>query len=565
MKSEPSSAGSQANQGLLKNKLSNVVEQASRLPLSQGGQDAHPTRGSWIFSGWAVLKMSKTSQFRGWQRAISGIRPRILIWYFLLTASTALVSILVTRQMYCEQLGVRAQASLVQEVERFKLLEKEHLGNAVRSPDTITTLFDRFLASYVPTQNEYIITLLNDQIYKSSPTLPQDLLKQHLGLMSEWTRTTQAQHRRLSTSGQRIVYVAQPVRIGNERGTIVAIHDATADYQAGTRAIVLVIKVTLVFLVVFSLLAWVTAGRVLSPLRLLRKTAQSITESDMTQRIPVKGSDEIAELSLTFNEMLDRLQFAFDSQQEFLKDASHELRTPITVIQGHLEMLSYQPTRQQETIALVMDELNRMNRLVNDLLLLAKAECPNFLKPKPEELDWLTEELYLKARSLANRDWRLESKGLSPVVVDRQRLTQAMMNLVENAVRHTQPGDSITLGSAVKEDYAYIWVRDSGEGIAPEDQERIFERFARATNHDQEFEGSGLGLSIVKAIAQAHGGWIELKSRLGQGSTFTIVLPLDAPKQHIADEPDSHRRGQSPHHRFSGNRVAGERIHNHSR
>jgi len=130
-------------------------------------------------------------------------------------------------------------------------------------------------------------------------------------------------------------------------------------------------------------------------------------------------------------------------------------------------MLKYHPDRQQETIALVMDELNRMSRLVNDLLL-AKAERADFLNPKLEELDWLTEELYLKARALESRDWRLESKGLSPVV-DRQRLTQAV-NLVQNAVRHTHNGDTITLGSSVRDECAYIWVRDTGEGIAPEDQ-----------------------------------------------------------------------------------------------
>jgi signal transduction histidine kinase len=512
-----------------------------------------------------VSKMSKMRQFRGWHKAISGIRPRILVWYFLLTASTVLVSIWVTRQMYCDRLQAQAEASLVQEIERFKLLANEQSQTITRSPATVTTLFEQFLSSYVPTRNEYIITLLNDQIYKSSPTLPPNLLKHHPNLVSEWTRVIQPQRGRLDTSGERINYVAQPVKIGSDRGTIVAIYDATADYQGGTSAIVLVIKVTLVFLVVFSVLAWVTAGRVLSPLRLLTKTAQSITESDMTLRIAVKGSDEIAELALTFNEMLDRLQFAFDSQQEFLKDASHELRTPITVIQGHLEMLHYQPERQQETIALVMDELSRMSRLVNELLLLAKAERPDFLKLKPEELDWLTEEIYLKARTLANRDWRLESKGLSPVLVDRQRLTQAVMNLVENAVRHTQDRNTITLGSAVKEDYAYIWVRDTGEGIAPEDQERIFDRFVRATNDNQQFEGSGLGLSIVKAIAQAHGGWVELKSRLGYGSTFTIVIPLVSSQDVAVPEQNPHHLRQSPHPHVSGNQVAGKQIRDSSR
>ncbi|HEY9659058.1 MAG TPA: HAMP domain-containing sensor histidine kinase, partial [Allocoleopsis sp.] len=202
-------------------------------------------------------------------------------------------------------------------------------------------------------------------------------------------------------------------------------------------------------------------------------------------------------------------------------------------------------------------------RLVNDLLLLAKAERPDFLKPKPEELDWLTEELYLKARLLAKRDWQLESKGLSPVTLDRQRFTQAVMNLVQNAVRHTQEKDTIAIGSTSKNGYLYFWVKDTGEGIAPADQERIFQRFARATKNDQDdrFEGAGLGLAIVEAIVNAHGGWVELSSQLGYGSTFTLVMPLNA-KEAATDESDSHRRGQSSHHRLSGNRTASARVHN---
>jgi signal transduction histidine kinase len=187
-------------------------------------------------------------------------------------------------------------------------------------------------------------------------------------------------------------------------------------------------------------------------------------------------------------------------------------------------MLKYQPQRE-DTIALVMDELERMSRLVNDLLVLVKAERSDFLRLRPEELDWLTEELYLKVRGLADRDWRLESKGLSPITVDRQRLTQAVMNLVQNAIRYTQVGDTIALGSSIRGDHAYFWVRDTGEGIAPDDQQRIFERFVRAAG-DAYSDSHGLGLSIVAAIAQAHGGRVELVSQLGQGSTFTIVLPL---------------------------------------
>jgi signal transduction histidine kinase len=500
------------------------------------------------------------------QKGLSGIRPRILVWYFLLTVLTTMVSLLVTRQMYCAQLKARAEASLVREVERFKILVNDRNPNASRLSADATALFDEFLANYAPTPHESVLTLLNDRIYRTSSVLPQALIKRHPELMQQWTQATQFEKGRFMKT-DRLLYAVQPFRTQKgDRGVLVMIYNTNAGYQESNRTILLVIQVTLVVLVISSVLAWITAGRVLSPLRSVTKTAQSITESDMTQRIPLQGHDEITELTLTFNEMLDRLQVAFDSQQEFLKDASHELRTPITVIQGHLEILKYQPPEKQtQTIALVMDELERMSRLVNDLLLLAKAERPDFLNLKPEELDWLTEELYLKARSFADRDWRLESKGLSAVVVDRQRLTQAMMNLVQNAVRHTQVGDAIVLGSSVRDEFAYFWVRDTGEGIAPADQERIFERFVRATHDDLAFEGAGLGLAIVQAIAQAHGGWVEVSSRVGVGSTFTMVIPLVSTPQNVANESDSHHRRQSPYHRVLGNWATSSRLHDHSR
>ena len=463
-----------------------------------------------------------------WLRSFTGIRSRILLWYFLLSVSATLCSIYLTRQIYSDRLEAKAEASLLQEIKRFNLLGQKH-----QVKDT-AKVFDKFLSSYVPSRNQYLITLLNNRIYKSKPPIPENLFSSHPKLKDKWMNLDQIKSEKQYNRRSRIIYAAEPVKIDNRDATIVALYDTTTDFQAGTGAIFLVMQVMIVVLAFFFLLAWISAGRLLDPLRLLKKTAQGITESDMTQRIEVKGIDEIAELTLTFNEMLDRLQLAFDSQQRFLRDVSHELRTPITVIGGHLEVLKYRPQEQNETIALVMDELDRMGRLVNDLLLLAKAERFDFLKCKPEELDWFTEEVYLKARTLANRSWRLESKGLSPIVVDRQRLTQAIMNLVENAVRHTKDGDRITIGSSVRDCYMYFWVKDNGEGIALEDQRRIFERFVRATNRDhirgtqayRQFEGSGLGLSIVQAIVQAHGGSIELESDLGSGSTFTIIIPL---------------------------------------
>jgi len=461
----------------------------------------------------------------GWHRAIFSVRTRLLVWYFLLTAGTVFISIQVTYQIFCDRIKVQAENSALRQSKQLGVLVERHRQKGKQGPANLATLFDRLHASYVPTRSEYLIMLVGNRIYGSKPDLPPDFFQQHPDLLSTWAGVNKEHQQHIAGQAQRLFYVAQPVVWTNqETGAIVVLNDITFEYESAESAIALVMQVTLGLLLVFFLLAWFTAGRVLYPLRLLTKMAHSITESDMTQRIPIQGKDEIAELAMTVNEMLDRLQAAFDSQKEFLKDASHELRTPITIIQGHLEMLKYQP-QKEDTIALVMDELERMSRLVNDLLLLAKAERADFLRLKPEELDWMTEEIYLKARGLAERDWRLESKGLSPITVDRQRLTQAVMNLVQNAIRHTQVGDTIALGSSVKGDYAYFWVRDTGEGIAPDDQSRIFERFVRAMG-DPQGEGYGLGLSIVAAIAQSHGGRVELVSQVGQGSTFTIVIPL---------------------------------------
>jgi signal transduction histidine kinase len=500
-----------------------------------------------------------------WYRALFSVRTRLLLWHILLTAGAALIAVKTTNEFYRDRLKARTESSVRQQVEQFSVLIEKQRWKGVYAPESTAELFDRLLSTYVPTRNEYVLMLSNDQVYKTHPDLPSDLLKPHPDLVQRWSQTMYRQLDCVYTPKHRLFYAAEPVYWMGDRATLVVLYDGTSDFRLEKEALVSVMRFMLAFLAVFFILAWITAGRVLSPLRLLTKTAHSITESDMTQRIPVQGKDEIAELTATFNDMLDRLQFAFDSQKDFLKDASHELRTPITVIQGHLEMLAYCPEKQSETLALVVDELERMGRLVNDLLLLAKAEHPKFLNLKPEELDWLTEELYLKARSMAQRDWRLESKGLSPITVDRQRLTQAIMNLVQNAIRHTQPDDVITIGSSVKEDYAYIWVRDTGEGIAPEDQDRIFHRFVRATQRNHQFEGYGLGLAIVQAIAQAHDGWVELTSELGHGSTFTLVIPLIPHSSATTDESDSYHRRQPSHQRLSRNWFTSSRLHDHHR
>lgn len=503
-------------------------------------------------------------QLKQW---FNSTRPRILVWYFLLTAFSSVASILATHQILYERVREQSRDYVFRQIAEFRQIAQQPPADATLSPtQQTTTIFDTFLSRYQPVDgDDYAIALFPHQVYRYTNLFPTELLSHNASLIQEWGQFTFPKQAAVDTAIGKLYYFAEPVVVnGQTQGVLVIIHCVSNAYQLVDGAVLLLIPATLGVIVIAAAIAWATTGRVLAPLRVLTQTAQSITESDMTQRIAVTGTDEIATLTTTFNDMLDRLQTAFESQQEFLKDAGHELRTPITVIRGYLETLKYRPERQEQTIALAIDELDRMNRLVNDLLLLAKAERPDFLTLRLEELDWLTEELYLKVHSLAGRQWQLESKGLSPIRVDRQRITQAVMNLVQNAIRHTQDGDAIVLGSSIRENHAYLWVRDTGEGIALEDQQRIFQRFTRATSRSQG-ENHGLGLAIVEAIVQAHGGWVELTSRPGQGATFMMVIPLEVTADRTGYESDSDRRGQSAHHRLSGVRTPGPRLHDHRR
>jgi signal transduction histidine kinase len=284
-------------------------------------------------------------------------------------------------------------------------------------------------------------------------------------------------------------------------------------------------------LVVSSIVAWSLAGRVLRPVRDLTDTARRIEERDLTARIPVQGEDELAELGRTFNAMLDRLQAAFGAQRDFLDDVAHELRTPITIVRGHLELLGDDPADRRETLAVVTDELDRMSRYVGDLLVVAKAGQPDFLRPELVDVGELVEGMFVRIEAIASRDWLLErapTPGTTWAVADGERLTQAVVNLATNAVQHTSIGDQIGLGALVADRQLRVWIRDSGPGVEPAVRARLFTRFSRgAGSRHERPEGTGLGLAIVAAIANAHGGRVDVYSPPGEGATFALTIPLD--------------------------------------
>jgi len=301
----------------------------------------------------------------------------------------------------------------------------------------------------------------------------------------------------------------------------------------------------LVTLVVASLLGLGLAGRVLRPLRSLAGTARMISDTDFAQRIPVRGRDEASLIATAFNDMLGRLERAFTTQRRFLDDASHELRAPLTVIRGHLELLELDtdPEDRRATAAVIIDEIDRMNRIVDDLLVLARAEQPDFVRVQQVDLHGLTTDIHRKASALAPRDWRIEPPAHAAIRADPQRLTQAIVQLAQNACQHTDDGAVIRIGASVEDGRVRMWVHDDGRGVAPEDAALIFQRFSRGSRRNP-VSGAGLGLSIVRAIAEAHGGDARLVDGPGAGARFELVIPTDSGDRPPVPPPDSHENGR---------------------
>ena len=274
-----------------------------------------------------------------------------------------------------------------------------------------------------------------------------------------------------------------------------------------------------------GVVAWVLLGRVLRPLRALRETAAKVDEGTLDARVPVTTDDDVGEVGHTVNAMLDRLQASMSAQRRLLDDVGHELRTPLTVIGGHLELMDVDDADDvRATRELALDEVDRMGLLVDDLLVLAVADRDGFVQPAPTHVGVLTDEVLDKATGLGARTWRVDKRADVELLVDARRLTQAWLQLANNAVKFSADGTTITLGSAVADGTLRLWVRDEGVGIAPERQARIFERFERAPESAGTV-GAGLGLAIVAAIARAHGGDVGVSSEPGIGSTFVVSVP----------------------------------------
>ncbi|HEU4512426.1 MAG TPA: HAMP domain-containing sensor histidine kinase [Nocardioidaceae bacterium] len=416
-----------------------------------------------------------------------------------------------------------------QELAEFATLRDEGIdpgARPVQGFSDIRTLVRTFLQRNVPDDDELLVgwwdggpKVVSDQVHEPLVFLPEfvDLVQQ---------RVDRGGTARIDTEWGEVVVTVQPVQDPARSGAFVIANFLAAEHEELNRVMQTYAIVSALSLgLVTAIAAW-QAGRLLRPVRTLRETAEEITVTDLSRRIPESGHDDVSALTRTFNEMLGRLDDAFTGQRQFLDDAGHELKTPLTVIRGHLELLdSGDPAEVEATRTLLLEEIDRMSRLVGDLIMLAKTARPDFLQYDAVGIGPLTGTVLEKCRALGDRAWVLDETVDTLAWVDEQRVTQAMLELAQNAVKHTEPGAEIGVGSrGGPHDDVLLWVRDPGHGIPDEDKPLVFERFGRSAVPKGD-EGFGLGLSIVRAIAHAHGGTVHVEDEHPQGSRFILTLP----------------------------------------
>jgi two-component system, OmpR family, sensor kinase len=306
------------------------------------------------------------------------------------------------------------------------------------------------------------------------------------------------------------------------------------DVSGDAHAFVLAVALTLSGALIGALAIGTRFSR---PLRRMADVAQRVDAGDLHPRIHgVGGTDELEVLADAFNHMLDRLGEAFAGQRAFVADASHELRTPLTVVRGQLELLASAPAPSEEEVRrverLVQAEVSRISRLVDDLLLLAKAEQTEFLRTSRVELDDFVTGLWDGMTLLASRRFELGEVPAGALRCDPDRLAQALRNLIANAIEHTGAEEGLVRMTVepLPGGWARFAVEDDGPGIPADQRERVFDRFHRTdAARDRASGGTGLGLAIVRAVAQAHGGRVRAANCRAGGARIELELPGFSP------------------------------------
>lgn len=461
------------------------------------------------------------------------IRIRLALWYTIfLLVTIGIVSVLFLAAL---------ENNLQREVDESLVLRASNVERAVASlGDGLETGNVRPDVLQLAPQEEfstpgiYVQVLGRDgAILASSPNLPGGTLPTERGMV------TAALSRRetfatIPAGTERIRMLARPLLTGEDVAGVLLVGESLHPLDAARRRTEQLLLLAAGGAAVAALASgWFITGRALRPIAEVTGVARRIASTGQFERRIAEppARDELGELVITFNEMLASLEKTFERQREFIADVSHELRGPLMVIRGNLDLLKRKlpDAEREESAAEAAEEVDRMSRLVADLLFLAEVDTREVVELHPVALEEVVQEVWERAVAVdgARHEILLGESDPATVLADRDRLIQMLWNLVENALHYTPEGGQITLSLRNYQQVAELSVADTGIGIPTEHLERIFERFYRIDRNRSRSGGStGLGLAIVKQVAEAHGGQVRVRSEPGKGSIFSLALPI---------------------------------------
>jgi len=466
-----------------------------------------------------------------------GTAVRLSAFLGLLLAVVLGASIWATSLSFSSRSNAQAIADLTAVVQDYSR------AAAAEPPGDLAPWTIRYLSSTVLPSGETLVISLGSQRYGSSDAtvvLANPEIRQLLAHPPRTSVTTT-----IHSGSLNVLTLISPMRQGSSTvGAVLASYDlapAAADHR---RVLELALIEAAIALATGALGAYLLLRRLLGTVGRITTTARTIEEGDLDRRLGDQGTDdEVGELASTFDAMLDRIDEVMSVQRRLLADVSHQLKTPLTVVRGHLEVLgrtgAASPGEVRETIDVVVAEIDHMKQLTEQLLLLGRSLERDFIIVAPVATRAFVGDLVSSARVLGDRQFRVGDVDDLVVAIDEVKLRGALLNLVDNAVKATDPGDTIEVAASIRDsDGGVVFsVDDSGPGIPEEQRPTVLARFGRPD--DETREGTGLGMSIVGAVAEAHGGCFEIGDSPLGGLSASVVLPATiVVESHQADRGD---------------------------
>lgn len=468
-----------------------------------------------------------------------GIRLRLVLAISAVSMAAVAASFFALHETTAANLRSRIDRELSEQYAEFqqRVLSK----GEVRDPARLQRASERFLAGqrYHPEARIYVITPEGGltPVTNQHRIVDEELAESQSGN----SESGEAGAGGIVTAGDGLTTVStdetgklrvltEPVVVGATRiGTFRVADPLTSVDQALASLRNRFIAVGLGALLLSVAIAIWLANLISRPLRRMAAVASAVDSGELSHRIDYSGTDEVGVLADSFNHMMDRLEEGFRLQRDFVSDASHELRSPLTVLRGRIEQLADHVGDRAAVNAEadeLMREVRRMERLTDDMLTLAKAERGGLVQRRRVPIDDFVEDLRRDLPLLGPRHYSVETSVHGDLEADPDRLAQVLRNLVANAVRHTSAEGHIDISIGSENGAAIFVVTDDGTGIEPDQLGRIFDRFHRTDEGRSRAEGgSGLGLAIARAIVEAHGGKIAATSMPGQGATIRFRIP----------------------------------------